>query len=136
MKMSIFLTFLLVLSISSLSIASGQMEPNSSQMEQNSSQMEHDPSKDFSKLLKDESQFFSNKRSGDFHDNFVRKATYVPSKNILIKEGTLIELTGTLDREFSTILVEGDFRIIDTGDSALRAQKNHCCSKWKFDNWG
>jgi len=116
MIISIFLTFLLILSISSLSFASGEMEPDSSQME-------NDPSKDLSKLLKDEGQFFSNKRSGDFHENFVIKATQGPSNNILIKEGTFIELTGTLDREFSTILVEGDFRIIDTGDSALRAQK-------------
>jgi len=114
--MSIFLTFLLILSISSLSFASGQMEPDSSQME-------HDPSKDLSKLLKDEGQFFSNQKSGDFHENFVRKATQGPSKNILIKAGTLVELTGTIDRSFSTILVEGDLRIIDTGDSALRVQK-------------
>jgi len=115
MNISLFLTFLLILSISSLSIASGQMDPDSSQME-------HDPSKDMAELLKDERGFFSNKRSGDFHDNFAIKATQGAS-NILIKEGTLIELSGTNDSQFSTILVEGDFRIIDTGDSALRVQK-------------
>ncbi len=115
MKISILITFLLILSISSLSFASGQMNPDSSQME-------HDPSKDLSKLLKDESEFFSNKRSGDFHDNFAIKATQGVS-NILIKEGTLIELSGTNDSQFSTILVEGNLRIIDTGDSALRVQK-------------
>jgi len=116
MKISIFLTFLLILSISSLSIASGQMEPDSSQME-------HDPSKDFAELLKDEGQFFSNKRSGDFHDTFVTKATQEPSNGIRVKAGTSVVLTGTIDREFSTILVEGNLRIIDTGDSALRVQK-------------
>jgi len=114
--MSIFLTFFLILSISSLSIASGQMEPNFSQME-------HDPSKDLSELLKDESEFFPNQKSGDFHENFVIKETQEPSNNILIKAGTSIELSGTIDRLFSTILVEGDLRIIDTGDYALQVQK-------------
>ena len=116
MKISILLTLLLIFSISSLSIANGQMEPDSSQME-------HDPSKDLSELLKDEGQFFSNKRSGDFHEIFVLKATQEPSNSIRIKEGTSVKITGTIDRSFSTILVEGNLRIIDTRDSALRVQK-------------
>jgi len=115
-KISIFLTFLLILSISSLSFASGEMEPNSPQLE-------HDPSKDLSELLKDEGKFFSNQKSGDFQTNFVRKATQGTSNSILIKEGTLIKLSGTIDRSFSTILVEGNLRIIDTGDSAFLVQK-------------
>ncbi len=118
MKISILIAFFLILSISSLSIASGQMDPDSSQME-------HDPSKDFAELLKGEkkSAFFTNQKSGDFHENFVKKATQEPSNNIQIKAGTLVKLTGTIDREFSTILVEGNLRIIDTGDSSLRVQK-------------
>lgn len=110
LKISIFVG-LLILSISSLSMVYGQME--------------HDPNKDLSELLKDEneSEFFANQRSGDFQESFLRKSTQSPSNSILIKSGTSIKLTGTFDREFSTILVEGDLRIIDTGDSALRVQK-------------
>src|SRR3972149_10387510 len=119
MKFGLILAFLLILQISSLSVANGEMEHDSSKME-------NDHSKDLSDLLKDEdkSKFFANQSSEDFHTNFVRKATLEPSNNnILIKSGTLVKLTGSLDREYSTILVEGNLRIIDTGDSSLRVQK-------------
>jgi len=43
--------------------------------------------------------------------------------NILIKSGTTITLTGSIDREYSTVLVEGNLKIIDTGDSSFRVQK-------------
>ncbi len=91
MKISIFLTLLLILSISSLS-ANGELEQNSSKMEHHSSNMEHDPSRDLSELLKDEeeSRFFTNQKSGDFHENFLRKATLEPTNSIRIKAGTSV----------------------------------------------
>jgi len=117
-RLGLFFAFLLILPLFSLSIVYGQMEHDSPKLE-------HDPAKDFSELLKGEnkSQFVANQKSGGFQENFVRKATLEPSNSILIKSGTLIELSGTIDRSFSTILVEGDLRIIDTGDSAFRVQK-------------
>jgi len=118
LKSGLTLGFLLILQIFSL--------PNiSAEIQNDSIKMEHDPSKALSDLLEGNkvSEFFSNQQSGDFQKNFVRKETQGPPKSILIKEGTLIELSRTIDRSFSTILVEGDLRIIDTGDSALRAQK-------------
>jgi len=118
MKFGLTLAFLLILQIFSLSNISGEIEDNSTKME-------HDASKDFSELLKDEkkSQFFSNQKSGDFQKNFVRKETQGLPNSILIKEGTSVKLSGTIERSFSTILVEGDLRIIDTGDSSLKVQK-------------
>jgi len=117
-KFGLFLAFLSILLISSLSLANGQIE-------QDSSQMEHDPSKDLSELLKheDKSEFFTNQESGDFQKIFVRKATLPSSNNILIKSGTSVTLTGSLEREYSTILVEGNLKIIDTGKSSLHVQK-------------
>jgi len=118
MKFCLTLAFLLILQIFSLSSIQGEMEPDSTKME-------HDPSKDLSKLLKaeDESKFFTNQNSGDFQTNFVRKATLPPSNSILIKSGTTITLSGSFDREYSTVLVEGNLNIIDTGDSSFRVQK-------------
>jgi len=116
MKFGLTLAFLLILQIFSLSNISGELQHNSTKME-------HDPSKDLSDLLKDESQFFPNQQSGDFQKNFVRKETQGPPTSILIKEGTSVKLTGTIERSFSTILVEGNLRITDTGNSALRVQK-------------
>jgi len=117
-KFGMFLAFLSILLISSFSLANGQIE-------QDSSQMEHDPSKDLSELLKheDKSEFFSNHKSGDFQTIFLRDATLYPSNNILIKSGTSVTLIGSLERDYSTILVEGNLKIIDTGESSLRVQK-------------
>ena len=110
-KLCITLGLLLLIQIFSLSIVYGEME--------------QDSSKDFSELLKDEneSKFFTNQKSGDFQKNFLRKETQGFPKSILIKDGTSVKLAGTLDREFSTILVEGNLIIVDTGDSALKVQK-------------
>jgi len=110
-KLGITLGLLLLIQIFSLSMVYGDME--------------HDPSKDLSNLLKDEnkSKFFTNQKSGDFHENFLRKSTIPPANNIVIKSGTSVQLTGSLDREYSTILVEGNLIIVDTGDSALKVQK-------------
>jgi len=110
-KFSVILGLLLLIQIFSLSIVNGEIQ--------------HDPSKDLTDLLKDEneSEFFSNQKSGDFQGNFVRKSTLPPANNIVIKSGTSIQLTGSLDREYSTILVEGNLIIVDTGDSALKVQK-------------
>jgi len=114
MKYGILVGFLLVLQLFSFSAVYGQMEDDSP--------MAHDPKIEFSLLLKDESEFLSNQKSGDFVENFVRKATLMPS-NILIKSETSVKLTGTIEREYSTILIEGELKIIDTGDSSLRVQK-------------
>ena len=110
-NIGIFLAFLLILLIPTFSFANGQIE--------------HDPLEALTELLKDENtrKFFSNQRSGDFHENFVRKTTQEPSNSIIIKAGTSVKLSDTIERQFSTILVEGDLRIIDTGNSALRVQK-------------
>jgi len=118
-KFSLVLAVLLFLQIFSLSIVNGQVEHDSSKIE-------HDPNKDFSDLLKYENklQFFSNHRSGDFFDNFEERKTPKPSdNNILIKSGTFVDLKGSPTMEYSTILVEGDLRIINTGESSLRVQK-------------
>ncbi len=117
-KSVIIFALLLILQISSFHFVNGQMGPESIKME-------HDPTKDFSELLKndDKSKFFTNQKNGDFFENFVRKATLPPSNDILIKSGTTITLTGSLDREYSTVLVEGNLKIIDTGDSSFRVQK-------------
>lgn len=116
-KFGYFLAFLVIL-ISSLSFAD-------SQIDHDSTNIKHDSSKDFSELLKDEdkSEFFTNLESGDFQTIFVKKATMNPSNNILIKSGTTVKLTGSIEREFSTILVEGNLKIIDTGDSSFHVQK-------------
>ena len=120
LKFSLILLFSSIILISTLTIVSGEVDPHSSSMEPN-------PSKDFSDLLKDENprKFYSNQKSGDFQANFVKKATLTPSNSITIKSGTTITLSGPLDpdRGYSTILVEGNLKITDTGNSALRVQK-------------
>jgi len=111
-KFGLTFVLLLLLQIFSTPIVSGQMEI--------------DPSKDLSDLLKDEdkSKFFTNQRSGDFFENFEEREIQESSENnILIKSGTTIKLEGFPTLEYSTILVEGNLRIIDTGDSSLRVQK-------------
>jgi len=117
-KLRLSLASLLFLLLFSITTVYGEME-------QDTSKMNHNPSKEYAELLKDEDEtkFFTNQKSGNFHENFVRKATLAPSDSILIKAGTSVKLTGTIDRSFSTILVEGDLRIIDTGDSSLGVQK-------------
>jgi len=94
-KFVLFLAFLSILLISSLSLANGQIE-------RDSSKMEHDPSNDLSKLLKheDKSEFFSNHDSGDFQTIFLRDAIQYPSNNILIKSGTYVTLTGSFERAY------------------------------------
>ncbi len=118
MKFALTLGILLIIQIFSISLVYGEIEHNSTKME-------HTTSKDLSVLLKDEdeSQFFTNQKSGGFHENFLRKATLSPPSNILIRSGTTITLTGILDREYSTVLIEGNLKIIDTGDSSFRVQK-------------
>jgi len=127
-KFGLALALLLFLQIFSLSIVNAEVEPehDSSKVENDSSKVEHDPSKDFSELLKDENKlkFYTNQRSGDFIDNFEQRKIREPSDyNIIIKSGTTVNLEGSPTREYSTILVEGDLKIIDTGDSSLRVQK-------------
>jgi len=119
MKFSTSFAFLLILPIFFISNVYGEMEPDSTKME-------HDPAKDFAGLLKEEniSKFFTNQRSGDFFESFEEQKIQEPSdNNILIKSGTTIQLEGSPSREYSTILVEGNLRIIDTDDSSLRVQK-------------
>ncbi len=115
-KFGLFFAFMIV-AISSFSYVNGQMENDSTPID-------HNPPKDLSDLLKneDKSEFLTNRGSGDFQTIFFRK-TIDPSNNILIKSGTSVKLTGSLDRVYSTILVEGKLKIIDTGDSSLRVQK-------------
>ena len=118
-KFGLALAFLLIIQLFSLSTVYGEMENDSEKME-------HDPSKDFSELLKydNESRFFKNQGSGDFLDYFDKRVIKESSdNNILIKPETILTLEGSPTREYSTILVEGNLRIIDTGDSALRVQK-------------
>jgi len=118
-KFGLILGFLLFFQIFSISIVYGQME-------QDSSKMEHDPTKDFAELLKfdDKSKFFKNSLNKDFIENFEKKATLESSENnILIMPGTTVILEGSPTMEYSTILVEGNLRIKNTGDSALRVQK-------------
>ena len=118
MKFGIILTILSLFLVFSFHFVNGEMSHESIKMD-------HDPTIDLLELLKNEdrSKFFSNQENGDFLENFVRKATMPPSNDILIKSGTTITLSGSIDREYSTILVEGNLKIIDTGDSSLRAQK-------------
>jgi len=118
-KFGLILGFLLLLQIFSISIVYGQMEDDSSKME-------HDPTKDFAELLKfdDKSEFFTNSLSKDFIQNFEKKATLESSENnIRIMPGTTVNLKGSPTMEYSTILVEGNLRIYDTGDSSFRVQK-------------
>jgi len=119
-KFGLALAILLFLQIFSLSIVNAQEEDDTTEME-------HDPSKDFSELLKYENKlgFYTNQGSGDFINNFEQRKIRDPSDyNIIIKSGTTINLEGSPStREYSTILVEGDLRIINTGDSSLRVQK-------------
>jgi len=125
-KFSLALALLLFLQIFSLSTVSAEIEQDSSRVENDSPKMEHDPSNDFSELLKydNESRFFKNQRSGDFLDHFDKRVIKESSdNNILIKPETILSLEGSPTQEYSTILVEGDLRIIDTGDSSLRVQK-------------
>jgi len=118
-KFGLTVTGLLFLQIFSLSIVYGEIENEPTKME-------HDPTKDLAELLKDEdkSKFFSNSITSDFIVNFDKKVTLEASKNnILIKEGSTVVLKGSLTKEYSTILIEGNLRIFDTGDSSLRVQK-------------
>lgn len=117
-KFGLFLIFISIIIISSLSYVHGQTEHDSTTME-------HDTAREISELLKyeEKSDFFSNQKSGDFQTIFLRKEISDPSNNILIKSGTTITLTGSLEKEYSTILVEGNLKIIDTGDSSLQVQK-------------
>ena len=89
-------------------------------------QEEQSENHDFSELLKDENKyiFLTNQKGNDFSTNFDDSLELKSSKNnILIKSGTSITLDGNVKHEFSTMLVEGTLRIIDTSDSALKVQK-------------
>ena len=77
-------------------------------------------------LLQDEntSNFLTNERGQDFHDNFrdLSKLSFAEN-NILIKKNTIVRLDGGKLPEFSTIFIEGELKIINTDDSVLRVQK-------------
>ncbi len=118
-KIGLILGLVIIIQVFSIPIIVGEMEHDSAKME-------HDHTKDLSDLLKDEdeSSFFSNQFSGDFIEFFDENEIQESSKNnILIKSGTTVTLQDSPNLEYSTILVEGKLRIIDTKDSALYAQK-------------
>jgi len=82
--------------------------------------------KDLENLLKNENKFIflTNKMGQDFTQNFGDPAKLETSDNsILIKSGTTVTLKGTQLPEYSTILVEGVLRFIETDNSSLKVQK-------------